>query len=427
MNSYTSELPNRSLDAVFEQTSPLLTSELEARRLGAPVVLHSVKGDPRKPPGNPSRYIDSLGEKGEVEAVRLTMLNPYNIHAVREGPGHLALIRKTSPHGKNDMTVIAQEGYDDGPVVSLFDFPRDIRQSFYGIGADFSRCAEQNGLYPVVSFSYDPLTKDRDTVQSVKTFHMHLTARDTDELTQMRSKAHPLGEHSVMERRQLIDESSIVYSLALYDYFTAHPVDGMEPVSPFSEDSCSNIRFRIGDNWTDILTNKFDQGIRTIHEGMSALYTDFSEATMTGELGLWVRPFFSIADANAYVEDLEWMQPETKEIFNHYISGLRPRHLMKGARLEKLGLGRHVYPLAGLCYATAISRNARGELMLSIRPQQFADDGSTGLQYIDPVGAQVRMNRGLGKYDEGELASKQAFEREYAAYIVGKSGATVNL
>lgn len=417
---------NHLPQAVFEQTSSLLTPELEAQRLGASVVLFSVKGDPRTPPGNPPRYKESLQEFGEVEAVRRAILNPYDIHEVCEGPGQIALIRKMSPHGMNEMTVIAQEGYENGPVFSLFDFSNDVRQSFSGVGAAFGEYAEQTGLYPVVSYTYDPLTKDRKSAQSVKTFHMQLTARDENELSQMESDAHPLVEHSVTERRQLIDESSIVYSLALHDYFTVYPVDDMESVPPFSEDNCSNVRFRIGDSWSDILTDKFDQSIGTIHKNMTALYADFSEATMAGELGQWERPSLSISDAHAYVEDLDWMQPKTKEVFRHFISGLRTGHLNHAARLRKLGLDAHVYPLAGFCYGTAMNRNVDGDIMLSIRPQLFAETGGTGLQFIDPTGAHVKMDRGSGMYDESEVAIKQAFERDCAAYIVRKSSVLIN-
>jgi hypothetical protein len=243
-----SELDNRSLETVFERTSPLLTPELEAQRLGSAVVLHSVKGDSRMPPGNSPKYNELLEEYGEVEAVKRAILNPFDIHAVCEGPGRIALVRKMSPHGMNEMTVIAQDGYDDGPVSSLFDFSDDVRQSFYSVGAAFGEYAEQRGLYPIISYTYDPLTKDRYSAQSVKTFHMQLTARDEDELAQMRIKARPLAEHDVLQRRQLIDETSIVYSLALQDYFAAHQVEGLEPVPPFSEDNCSNIRFRVGDD-----------------------------------------------------------------------------------------------------------------------------------------------------------------------------------
>jgi hypothetical protein len=159
---------------------------------------------------------------------------------------------------------------------------------------------------------------------------------------------------------------------------------------------------------------------------MDTLYNDFSDATMTGGLGRWERPFLSTSDAHNYLESLDWMQPKTKEVFSHFISGLHTEHLNHAQRLQELGLDRHVYPLAGFCYATAINRSLGGEIMLSVRPQQFAETGSTGLQYIDPVGAHVMMNRGSGMYNEREIATKQSFERDCAAYITDKRSRMVN-
>ncbi|HEV7453727.1 MAG TPA: hypothetical protein VGO07_00540 [Candidatus Saccharimonadales bacterium] len=406
-------------ELLFDPTSSLLTAELEALRLAAPVAEYSVKGDPRKPPGDSPRYKDLLATRSELEAVQGSMFNPYDIHAECEGPGRVALIRKMSPHGTSEMTVMAQEGHDGQAVTSLFGFAPEVRSVFCGVGAAFGEFSETRGLYPVVSYTFDPDTKDRKSAQSVKTYHMQLTARSPEELDGMAQASRPLGEYaSNVERRQLIDESSIVYSLVLHDYFTAHPVGSLQSIPPFSADNCSNVRFRIGDRWSDIQTDEFDQNIRTIHDAMTKIYTDFSNAAMSGETGNWERPDMSTAKASNYIDNLAWMQADTKAIFQHYILGLRVKHLQRVESLKKLGLTAHAYPLAGLCYGTAINRNTDGELMLSIRPQQFVETGGTGLQYIDPTGAHVKMARGSGMYDQDELAAKAAFEKECAVYIV---------
>ncbi len=408
------------LEATKHERPGLLTPEFERRRLGAHAVLFAVKGDPRTPPGNPPLYKEQLPLVGELEAVRQCMLNPYDIHAECEGPGKLALIRKMSPHGMSEMTVMAQEGYgDDGSSVNtLFDFDPDVRASFYGVGAAFAEFSEANGLYPVVSYTYDPLTKDRKSAQSVKTYHMQLIARSSEELAEMADGMRPLGEHDKLMQRQVIDEASIAYSLVLTDYFATHPVGELRPIAPFSEDSCSNLRFRVGENWRDITNSAFDEQLRTVHAAMSKLYAEFESATMTGSTGQWERPELSQARAEEYIDSLDWMQSETKEVFKHFISGLQVSRLQNVDELKASGLTAHIYPLAGLCYGTAVNRGVDGNLMLSIRPQLFAETGGTGLQFIDPIGAHVKMARGTGKYDADDLVSKSSFERECASYIV---------
>lgn len=410
-----------------ETTNPeysrLLTPALDARRMGARVVHFSVKGDPRTPPGNPPLYRERLPVDGELEAVRKSMLNPYDIHDECEGPGRLALIRKASPHGMHEMTVIAQEGYpDDGSSISsLFDFDHDVRSSFYEAGAAFAEFSETNGLYPVISYTYDPLTTDRKSAQSVKTYHMQLIARSDEELTRMADTTRLLGEHSTLQQRQVIDEASIVYSLALADYFTTHPVASLTPIAPFSEDGCSNLRFRVGESWRDITDANFDIQIREIHAKMNGLYTAFEEATMTGSTGHWDRPRLSPSKANDYIESLDWMQLETQKVFKHFISGLKISQLQRVGTLETTGMTAHIYPLAGFCYGTALNRGIDGSLMLSIRPQLFAETGGTGLQFIDPVDAHVKMTRGAGIYNIDDLSTKELFEQECASYIANST------
>jgi hypothetical protein len=247
---------------------------------------------------------------------------------------------------------------------------------------------------------------------------MQLIARSEEELAQMADIAHPLAEHNTLQQRQVIDEASVVYSLALADYFTEHPVGSLAPIAPFSEDDCSNLRFRVGENWSDMTSAGFDEQVRTIHETMSALYTAFEKATMSGTTGYWKRPELSPTRASEYIDSLDWMQPDTKEIFKHFISGLQISQLQRVDELKANGTTAHIYPLAGLCYGTAINRSTDGSLMLSIRPQLFAETGGTGLQFIDPIGAHVKMARGSGMYDTDDLLAKSSFERECASYIV---------
>jgi hypothetical protein len=232
----------------------------------------------------------------------------------------------------------------------------------------------------------------------------------------------PLGDYeSVLQRRQFVDESSIVYSLALYDYFTAYPVGSFKPIAPFTEDGCSNLRFQIGSDWNDILTEEFDKNLATIHQTLTDMFADFADTTMSGTTGIWQRPTMDSAAAHDYVNGLEWLQPNTRAILQHFISGLRGGHLQRAHSLQDLGLTSHVYPVANFCYGAAINKNTDGGLMLSIRPQFFAGGGGTGLQYLDPIGAQIMMAKGSGMYNEHEVRTKEVFERRCAAYILQKS------
>jgi len=407
------------LEQVLLQPSSLLPDELEAQRLSVLGAEYGVKGDPRTPPGDPPRYKDCRDELGELEAVRRSMLNPYDIHAEYDGPGKLALVRKGLPHGMNEMTVLAQEGYNDKPVDNLFGFAPDVRRSFYEVGASFSEFAEAEGLYPLLSYTYDPQTRDRKPPQSVKTYHLQLTARSDQELAEMAGNAQTLGAYeSTIKQRQLIDESSVVYSLALADYFSAYPAGSLTPIAPFTRDSCPNLRFQIGNDWQDILKPEFDKSLEAIHDAVTGLFADFADATMQGVTGIWQRPDLDQNAAHTYIDSIPWMQPETKAVLHQFMQGLRTKHLQRVESLKKLGMTSHVFPVAGLCYGTAINKDNNGNLMLSIRPQFFGEGGGTGLQYLDPINTTVKMTKGSGMYNKQEVLAKQVFERKCAAYIV---------
>ncbi len=397
----------------------LLPANLEASWLSTPVSQYSVQGDPRRAPNGTPSYKDNREKLGELEAVRQSILTPFDIHAECSGPGRLALIRKLIPHGMNEMTVMAQEGYDDEAIDNLFGFPPEIRSSFYSAGAAFAHFSEANGLYPVISYTYDPLTRDRKAAQSVKNFHLQLTARTPEELASMQRDMSPLVEHkSSVERRQLVDEAAVVGSLVFNDYFIAHPLDSLQPIAPFSQDACSNIRFEVGKEWEDIKKASFDNDLKLMHVAMNEIYKTFSQSTMIGENGQWRRQKVVKQQAYQYLDTLTWMQDSTRDAMKYYIAGLQEEYLDKVSLLKARGLTSHIYPLSGFTYGATLTRGNEGLILLSIRPMVFAEAGSTGLQYLDPVGGHVRMMRNAGEYNDDELREKMEFETNCVAYIV---------
>ncbi len=411
-----------SLLNVLSSTDGLLLPEFESRRLNALVSQYSVKGDPRKSPEGIPGYKESREKLGELEAVRRSMLNSYDIHAVCEGVGRLALVRKMIPHGMNEMTVLAQEGYDGVAVDNIFGFSSDIRNSFYRVGISFCEYSEERGLYPVMSFTYDPHTYDRKSPQSVKIFHLQLTGREKCEMEEIKSGIVTLSsKESNYQRRQLIDESSIVTSLVAYDYFGAYPLATMLPVAPFTQDNCSNIRFVIGKDWSDMLSDGFDKDLGKIHNFITNFYGKFSSEVLDGKSGSWLRQSVLKPKAKDFVESIPWMQNSTRDSLKYYLNGLNSRHLTRVDWLSKHKLLSHVYPTADLCFGATFTRSNQGDIMLSIRPQIFAEAGATGLQYLDPIGAQVKFMRGEGYYNDDDLKRKVTFEKECAKFIVRNS------
>lgn len=412
-------MPSAERLNIIGELHPLLTPSLIEAVQDARVATYPVQGDPRTPPGSIPKYIDCREKLGELAAVQLSMLNPYDVHEHCEGAGRLALVRKTSPHGMYEMTVMATEGYDGKPIDNLFGFEPTIRRSFYNAGFSFSQYSESNGLYPVLSFTYDPYTNDRKAAQSVKIFHLQLTARSQDELNQINAhiiKLHESGNS--IQRRQFIDESGVVLSYVLGDYFRANPLLNLIPVLPFTTDACSNIRFDVGKDWDSVMTSEFDNDLAMIHKTINTLYKEFASLSLVGNIGSWRRPKLLKENAQRYIDSLQWIQESTKEMLKFYIAGLNTRHLENVVKLQSLNLTSHIYPLSGISYGAALSRCKSGNIMLSISPKVFAETGGTGLQYLDPINAHVRMGRGCGKYTSDELKEKIKFEKSCVKSIV---------
>ncbi|MGH3318768.1 MAG: hypothetical protein ACRDN9_01080 [Streptosporangiaceae bacterium] len=70
----------------------------------------------------------------------------------------------------------------------------------------------------------------------------------------------------------------------------------------------------------------------------------------------------------------------------------------------------HVYPLAGLAYSVCFSEH-RGDLFAHVRLDVFSDLGGAGASIVN--GVVVKIRKGVGTYDEEELAAREAFQCDF--------------
>ena len=70
----------------------------------------------------------------------------------------------------------------------------------------------------------------------------------------------------------------------------------------------------------------------------------------------------------------------------------------------------HVYPLADLAYSVCFSEQD-GDLFAHIRLNVFSDLGGAGVSVIN--GVMVKIRKGVGIYDEEELAARASFQRGF--------------
>jgi hypothetical protein len=70
----------------------------------------------------------------------------------------------------------------------------------------------------------------------------------------------------------------------------------------------------------------------------------------------------------------------------------------------------HVYPLADLAYSVCFSEH-QGQLFAHLRLNVFSDLGGAGVSLIN--GTIVKVRKGVGAYDQEELAARAHFQRGF--------------
>ncbi len=331
---------------------------------------------------------------------------------------NFALYRKAFPHCLYGMMLVKNNNENQ---VCLNDFPLEDRKSFLKIAEKFAIFGEKNNIYPNISWTYDPLTRDRKSGQSQLWYHMHLNSHTEDTKNEILDKARYLGETESKEpKRSFIDEFSIVASFVLNDYLlgiSEHFSGAL--VKPFEINGLPNLGILYNKEWNYISTNEFDHDLGVIHSSIIHLYELFSNILYTGKSDIWQRP--NRNEKKLAREDFKWMTDKTFETLNLFVSNLDSEFLNKYHDFfeanPKSKITSFIYPLAGASYCTAITRQEDSKLLLSIRPQMFSDTGGAGLHYV--FGTTVKLKRGSENYTDEELVDKYLFESNFKSFLEG--------
>jgi hypothetical protein len=85
------------------------------------------------------------------------------------------------------------------------------------VTACFAEHCQADGLYPVLSWSYDPATIDRESIQGEKRFHAHLVGRTQYELQRVDALTVPARAYPTRQRRRIVDEASVLGAMLAAD------------------------------------------------------------------------------------------------------------------------------------------------------------------------------------------------------------------
>lgn len=319
------------------------------------------------------------------------------------GPGESwMLVDKQYPHALHEVMLMSA-GTSVRP--GLHQHSVAFTRSVAAVGTAFAGYCRHAGLYPVLSWSYDPATVDRESIQGEKRFHAHLTARTPADLEAVRGLTRPLATYPPQRQRRVVDEATVLAAVLAADRLPA--LEHLQPVTPLScPQATASIALRIPGGW-DALPGALD-GLSAVHGVLEGIYADVTSAWTTGEAGTWHRP--------QLLPQPRW-RPFTgaaADALEHYMRGLVPAAAAGVGGATPRRRATHVYPLAGLAYSVVISEDD-GELWAYVRPVVFSDLGGAGVTMIG--GTVTKVTKGIGTFTAQQMGERAGFQGEFLSWL----------
>ncbi|MFD3998999.1 hypothetical protein [Streptomyces sp. NPDC058583] len=364
------------------------------------------------------RVVDSLPAKafpGNVEGPRRlrTVTHLYNRTTVL---GHVslspdeayAITDKTSPHALYEVMIVSA----GNTIRSGFhDHSRGFGQAFGVMAHSFANHCREYDLAPIVSWSYDPNTLDRASIQGEKRFHSHFVGRTKADRETVAATAVRAAQLPTTRARCIVEEASILGSLLSADCVDRDALRVLVPVPALSTPMATlTAQFLLPNGWESLTSPGLHDDLSYIYRALRRTYDEIIGTCTTGTSGLWKRPTVREFDADKIGIPL---RPETRATLAHYLRALRPDLLSDGSASGRTR-SAHIYPLADLAYAVIIAEQD-GKVYLHVRANVFSDLGGAGTSFLD--GVIVRTQKGVGTLRRDEIAARGAFQTEYLEQI----------
>jgi hypothetical protein len=355
----------------------------------------------------------------------------------------LALVDKAIPHAKYDL-MLSETSAEDKPG------PCDVApltgHALWRTGLELVRFVSapdvmtrfglQGGLLHL-ALNCDPNTRDRESVQAAKQFHLHLlywTAAELAPLAAARSGPRA-AEHDVRTRRQLLDPltfagarlvaallKDVDLSMAgaeLLDCDDAAVAAGTRPTGAV-------IRLP---GWHVLGDAAFEDLIRRLHRRLDAAAGLLREV-FTGSAAVpapWQRlPLRARADTMAAIAGLDLPAP-VQDALGRLAAALRdlPAPVLARLRAGPAEPRKHLMTLNAPSYSLNLHAPIRNtaatpvaaarEVLLSIQPKLFSGTGGAGLLWLDGVPS-VRIRRGVGAFSQAEWRARTDWQRAFALH-----------
>lgn len=239
------------------------------------------------------------------------------------------LIDKRHPHALFEIMLMSA-----GPALrsGLHDHSARFGGAVGALAVCFVEHCQDHGLYPTVSWSYDPATVDRESIQGEKRFHAHFVGRSADELARVAALATPAQAYPPPQRRRTVDEAGVLGALLAADCPAGIRMRTLRVVEPLSSPAATAaLQLRVCGGWAAFTDPALYADLRRLHGTLRHIYDRIAAACLTGSNGRWQRP--TLWSNQMRDVDLP-LTPASREALGHYLSALRPSLLHDTAAYE---------------------------------------------------------------------------------------------
>lgn len=359
----------------------------------------------------------------------------------------LALVDKVIPHALYDL-MLSEVSASDKPT------PMDVRpatgEALWRTGAAFVRFVsepEQRRAFGLdggqlhLAMNCDPATRDRESVQAAKQFHLHLLYWTLEELAPLRSAERAGGRAGSRLMRQLLDPLSFLGARIIRESLagTELGIAGAELLDDDTAAVCSGAR-PLGclihlPGWEVLESAAFERLVRQLHAtlqetaaALQAAFTGVREPPPS-----WCRhPLLPLADIRRRVSALGY-SPAVTESLLALAARLRDLTARRAALLRRAtpGARKHCMTLNQPCYSLNLHAPIRNGpqtpligadgVYLILQTKLFSGTGGAGLLTLGGLPS-VRVIRGRGTFSQQAWRKRAAFQRAFASYALTNAG-----
>lgn len=265
------------------------------------------------------------------------------------------------------------------------------------------RCAayaEQAGNCVAASWSSDPLTDHRPSIQGEKRLHFHLTSRSPEDMLGMDNILTDVASLPEIDRHRLAERYAFVASTYFTDVLHTHGVQTHEIHPNF-------LSVHLGSEWTALGDPSTSQRISLVLDIIHNAY-DSVLAAIGGEQNNGIPFFNNLPDIPTLgaLTDVDSSSVGLALLHDYLTSVKQTIGRESRCSLDDKHYSIVEMPSRGFAYSANISRY-NDELYLNIRPCKLSDYGGAGCAIID--GIPVRIKKGGPAMNDDQIARRRFF------------------